>query len=102
MSEARHTPGPWTLSDDYDTVFGGPPDDRGSVMVANIAGDADDPENEANARLIAAAPELLEVARQYAATLEALIRQSPTDDARKVNKERLAAVQSTIAKATAD
>lgn len=62
MTESRHTPGPWTVDVEDTNVFGeyriqqcDPSDYRGDVDVAN-------------ARLIAAAPDLL-VAAQTAADL---------------------------------
>ena len=60
---AKHTPGPWVISATDDTVV----IDATGREVAAIDGDYNDPDTwpqmEANARLIAAAPELLEAAR---------------------------------------
>ena len=59
---AKHTPGPWVTSATDDTVV----IDATGREVAAIDGDYNDPDTwpqmEANARLIAAAPELLEAA----------------------------------------
>jgi len=66
MSEAKHTPGPWEACDvgdygDYDgrcrVILG---DD---LRIAVVLGDHD--ESKANARLIAAAPDLLEALGWY-------------------------------------
>ena len=59
MSEVKHTPGPWEpIGNLVRTQFGlGNPDMRG-LLVAECPGHT--PESNANARLIAAAPELLE------------------------------------------
>jgi hypothetical protein len=68
MSEVKHTPGPWSYSgdDDGDFVVWGPGRDEflanvdqesfGPVPPMKVAFDI----NQANARLIAAAPDLLE------------------------------------------
>ena len=59
MSE-KHTPGPWTVSEtrhSYDTVIRGPKNEP--IALALIAGYTKQ-EGQSNARLIAAAPELLE------------------------------------------
>lgn len=60
-----HTPGPWKVKSDYN-VFG-----VGGRLVANSGGHSGSvrpeeihEENKANARLIAAAPELLEAAKR--------------------------------------
>ena len=60
MSESKHTPGPWKVSPTDDTVV----IDATGAEVAAIDGDYNDPDTwpqmEANARLIAAAPDLLD------------------------------------------
>lgn len=59
---ARHTPGPWRVGDAGSTVFGAP----GSrpLMVASITHRiVPDATQRANARLIAAAPEMLDALR---------------------------------------
>jgi hypothetical protein len=69
--KAKHTPGPWELTVDpchYDTltsVRGGPSQIRGKgiewrQLMVEIGGYADPTTAESNARLIAAAPDLLE------------------------------------------
>jgi hypothetical protein len=61
-----HTPGPWRLSSMYPARVCG--EREGHTFVANCHSndDPDDAEDWANARLIAVAPELLEVARLLA------------------------------------
>lgn len=63
MSESKHTPGPWRTSNSYGHVFTG--DYKVICKMAdnnpllNWAVEGSSIENSANARLIAAAPELL-------------------------------------------
>lgn len=89
---AAHTPGPWEFvqagSGDFPTwnVRIG---DRGFIR---LPGTADMDVMDADARLIAAAPELLALAYQYANDM----RYPPTTDSRE---RRLAAAQAVIAKA---
>ena len=91
----RHTPGPWTV--DHERI--GPAGDpvallcdttastSGTVVewprLHSIDGDVDDTENEANAYLIASAPELLEVLEEVANDIESYCddwnSSSPTD-----------------------
>lgn len=64
---AKHTPGPWGISSDpchYDTLSTVTAGDERKVqpdrqMIVQVGGFAGVPEQEANARLIAAAPDLL-------------------------------------------
>lgn len=64
MNETKHTPGPWVSSGRRVGIV-----DRsetqafGMMLVVAHIDEYDHPEHEANARLIAAAPELLEVLR---------------------------------------
>lgn len=62
MSQAKHTPGPWRVGPVDDTRV----EDASGNEVAQIDGDYNQPDTwpvmEANARLIAAAPDLLEAA----------------------------------------
>jgi hypothetical protein len=62
-SETKHTPGPWRVAamrGFAGSIGVGP---KGETAVAVIAADAFPSEREANARLIAAAPELLAALR---------------------------------------
>lgn len=76
--KAKHTPGPWELTGDpchFDTltsVRGGPSEIRGKglkwrQLMVEIGGYADPATAEANARLIAAAPDLLEALQELLA-----------------------------------
>ena len=62
----RHTPGPWRSGHygEYGFRIDTGPDTN---YVAHVSPRLDDPETEANARLIAAAPDLLEALEFYAA-----------------------------------
>lgn len=70
MSAGTHTPGPWRVGPVDDTIV----TDAAGKEVAAIDGDYNNPDEwprmEANARLIAAAPELLDA-------LKRLIKPSP-------------------------
>ena len=75
--EAKHTPGPWKLNTDGDTGMndsGCILDSVGHVIVTDIYGTFKNGrttgEAEANARLIAAAPDLLAAAESVLAFLE--------------------------------
>jgi hypothetical protein len=61
MSEAKHTPGPWIWGDDYRGLYGAGPDNE-VLCHASYEGMwlSHKPNREADARLIAAAPELLD------------------------------------------
>jgi hypothetical protein len=58
MSAPNYTPGPWNVTGDLATISGTRPGDPYTFTVAETCGYKE--EREANARLIAAAPELLE------------------------------------------
>ena len=64
MSRTKHTPGPWVVGPVDDTVVTHLGADGTCYEIAAIDGDYNDPDTwpimEANARLIAAAPELLD------------------------------------------
>jgi hypothetical protein len=55
----KHTPGPWALHIDELAVFGAEPDRQQVVDCVVSSPNLTDAERKANARLIAAAPELL-------------------------------------------
>jgi hypothetical protein len=65
--EAKYTPGPWTIENRSNWKYGGYVKGPTATLVAGVGGMADSPEvNQANARLIAAAPELLECLEWFA------------------------------------
>jgi hypothetical protein len=70
MSGTEHTPGPWTVTDVYYSWSGEPlrQIEAETVMIAEVYADCD--EGMKNARLIAAAPELLEACRATITYLE--------------------------------
>lgn len=84
ISEAKHTPGPWEIRRGYDTII----DSIGPCIPEEYAGSAWLKLSEADARLIAAAPELLEALKQCRLALE------PYDDVKprdwKTDREKLA------------
>lgn len=82
---AQHTPGPWRAAGNH--VFS----IAGRLTVTRCEYGTDD-ERNANALLIAAAPELLDLAYQYLSDL----RYPPTSDSRERRIER---IQQVIAKA---
>lgn len=75
MSETKHTPGPWRYGAPWDkpnggrTIFGRHVDEYiADVYAGHHADDSvDGPRGEANARLIAAAPDLLAALEAYVA-----------------------------------
>lgn len=101
---AQHTPGPWFVWG----PFIGPrlaPDSGIHVKVARIAGHETDADAVANARLIAAAPELLEALAEARIAVAADLEDAQSDEGRfqsfeQVFAERLARVDAAIAKAT--
>ena len=75
MSKAKHTEGPWTLRPlneeigEYEIVGPRHSDETGeSEYIAVVCGGL--PESEANARLIAAAPELLEALEELLSAVD--------------------------------
>jgi uncharacterized protein (DUF1015 family) len=67
MNTTKHTPGPW-IDDGFDAMY---PKERnviarnefGPLYITRTIGGLDEAEEEANSRLIAAAPDLLESAK---------------------------------------
>jgi len=93
----KHTPAPWQTSLTDDTVVIHIGADGVHYEVATIDGDYNEPDlwpvMEANARLIAAAPDLLALALQYRDDM----RHPPSADS---ITRRLAAIDAAIARAT--
>jgi hypothetical protein len=85
MTNTQHTPGPWRIGDAGFTVFGPPKPGALPETIAPV-------KNRANARLIAAAPELLEA-------LEALLDRDPAPPLEKIGAVYVNA-RAAIAKAT--
>ena len=78
MSAARHTPGPWTYPGGTGNFVGGP--DR--IRVADVGGMERSPEErQANARLIAAAPDLLAACKAAWPMLDRAADQLADDEA---------------------
>lgn len=67
--ETKHTPGPWYLSERKIAVKGHSAGGYSGASVATTSPSNTDETRQADARLIAAAPELLAVAEEYARTL---------------------------------
>lgn len=79
MSKQQHTPGPWRI-EDKERILSDCPEFRIMCSDGYIAGvDSTRAENAANARLIAAAPELLEA-------LEAIIASADAGNAAILNR----------------
>ncbi len=98
MSEAKHTPGPWTAARSISTTCGFVVSDiRGSVVARVLKIGVPQDGNfelpcEENARLIAAAPDLMESAK---AALQVFVNQGWEDDLLAAK-----ALKAAIAKAT--
>ena len=92
MKHAQHTPGPWIQ--EIDTVFIG--DNRKCQPVAYHM----DAEGIANARLIAAAPDLLAALQGARAALRRALPHCPPDDAGLFVGEWLDEIKAVIAKAS--
>lgn len=111
MSKIEHTPGPWRWFDratlvgdhgDRPVVLAAVGDSLRQRSVANwlVSLDLESPD----ARLIVAAPELLNVLRGCAAAIEALIEERPAFAAKRVGSttlgNHLAAARAIVARAT--
>ena len=81
---SKHTPGPWVWTPDAETIHGYSPEGEARVVVYELG------TNEPDARLIAAAPELLEA-------LQGMVDYYGTASA---NVDALFNARKTIAKAT--
>lgn len=98
MSASKHTPGPWSLWKDVcHGEHGMITDDAHARHIAQIKDGA--PEIEANARLIAAAPELLEAMQTYIAALDGW---ENTNKAERRVKTAEAGMRAAIGKATGE
>jgi hypothetical protein len=80
MNETKFTPGPWKAIRDplhygsLSTVYAGSTEEKagiGAQMLVQVGGWSNPTEQEANAHLIAAAPELYTVLNQIATDIEA-------------------------------
>jgi len=71
--DAKYTPGPWTWAEDYRGLYGLEPNNPVLEYYAyeGLWFDGSTPNQEANARLIAAAPDLLEALRDMVAVATA-------------------------------
>lgn len=72
MSESKHTPGPWDVLNDLASGHLVPIDAQNGRHVALAFTNPPYDEHEANARLIASAPELLAAAKRALKTIEEL------------------------------
>lgn len=91
MSETKHTPGPWSVYPPTKCVIGPEPE---RILVAEASHHR--PEADANARLIAAAPDLLAACERLLALVERFDRWHPSGDAQdeiERTKEILARVK---------
>ncbi len=113
---SKHTQGPWEItvgSRNQQFIKGPYESDRKYIArihpmgsgVAYHDGDADEApsaEAKANARLIAAAPELLEIAERFKRTIEFMIRvdeKNGDDEGANLKRVTLTEVNATLAKA---
>lgn len=95
---AKHTPGPWRWNTSRTAIYSGHPDDRGgfpiSEQVIPFFRFDGDPRTESNARLIAAAPDLLAALQRIVAAYR--------ESCGEVFGEDIRAAESAIAKATGE
>lgn len=99
MSTAKHTPGPWFANFEagrYVITYQGA---FGPYRALAITGGFH-PDHEGNARLIAAAPELLEALTAATDALAGGLWDSPTKDEHELCNEVIDACRAAIAKAT--
>ena len=105
--KTKHTPGPWrTKREGFSTVYVEARIDGGLIQEVAACGptDAGLEQQEANARLIAAAPELLEAAKLVLEWYEAEDNHSGTDFYQRMQmcRDSEDAVRAAIAKATGE
>lgn len=71
MSTPQHTPGPWFAQyRQYTMAIGGGGDDLGGAHLVALLHHDSNPNSRADARLIAAAPELLNALKRFAHAME--------------------------------
>jgi hypothetical protein len=104
-----YTKGPWQLTtvpfeirntDSAAAIYGPMSKDGGACLIADISRSAGDEEAEANAKLIAAAPELLEALKEEKKFLECLINIVAVEHTVNSIRERLQTIEAAIQKAT--
>lgn len=86
MADLKHTPGPWKVDEDDDVVS------ATGLWVAFAYGDSEE-EAKHNARLIAAAPDLLEALRALLSAAERMVDKAPVmgrTEAEAMDRARLA------------
>lgn len=98
MSQAKHTPGPWVWTPESESIHGYSPEGEALVVVYELN------TNEADARLIAAAPELLEAAKMVLAWHDAETDPSGTTFWERVEmcRESEDALRTAVEKATGE
>jgi hypothetical protein len=97
---SKHTPGPWAISApdaDADAIAIWAPNE--TYCIGEVFNVSRIPANAANARLIAAAPELLEALQALIAEYEPNLKAFATDAPRKAKWESACAI---VAKATGE
>jgi hypothetical protein len=99
MSTSKHTPGPWHYRQQTRAIVSTPNNDGAYVTVGHLSESAfiDDEKREANARLIAAAPELY-AALQEIASAETAAGSYPGDGWRLAHEKFSAFARAILAK----
>ena len=92
MDNTKHTPGPWTFNEKTDCIQSEHPDHRFS-LIAKVATGEDIREEHANARLIAAAPEMYEALKNALNTIRALTEDYDTRQSFIKGQELIARVE---------
>lgn len=98
MSEAKHTPGPWKTFDDPKSNYGVQVNADNAVKAKKVVCRVGGPDRDANARLIAAAPDMLAALKEGAQCLEDVAR----DEGGWAWEEVLDGMRTAIAKATGE
>ncbi len=104
-----HTPGPWRVQNGYLTIYALTHGDHGTTRAIAKAVHSDHEhgpavsfdEAEANARLISAAPDLLEAARKARSAIDALMGDTDLDGDESQEFLAMQALSAAIAKAEA-